>query len=178
MSKKNIFKIIIPLAIIAVVVGIWIFANQQEQALVEEENKIAETVSDENFLLNADSIDLDTLKSYELPMIIDFGADSCVPCKEMAPVLVKVNEEMQNKAIIKFVDVWKNPDAATNYPVQVIPTQVFFNADGTPYMPSEDIPIEFSMYSDNETNEHVYTTHQGALTEEQMNLILEDMGVE
>ncbi|OLN32939.1 Thioredoxin [Desulfosporosinus metallidurans] len=40
--------------------------------------------------------------------MIDFGADSCVPCKEMAPVLKKLNTEMQGKAIVKFVDVWKN----------------------------------------------------------------------
>ncbi len=46
------------------------------------------------------------------PIIIDFGADSCIPCKEMAPVLKKLNEEWQGKVIVKFVDVWKYPDAA------------------------------------------------------------------
>jgi thioredoxin 1 len=55
----------------------------------------------------------------------------------MAPVLKTMNAQMQGKAIIKFVDVWKNGDAARDFPVQVIPTQVFINDDGTPYVPSE-----------------------------------------
>ena len=121
--------------------------------------------------------DLEALTSYGLPIIIDFGADSCVPCKEMAPVLKTMNAEMQRKAIIKFVDVWKHGEAADEFPIQVIPTQVFINADGTPYVPSEDIEIEFTMYSTKDTNEHVFTVHQGGLTEEQMRAILADMGV-
>ena len=117
------------------------------------------------------------LTSYELPIIIDFGADSCIPCKEMAPVLKTLNVEMQGAAIIKFVDVWKNEDVANDFPIQVIPTQIFINADGTPYVPSDDIKIEFTMYSTKDTNEHVFTIHQGGLTEDQMRRILTDMGV-
>lgn len=123
------------------------------------------------------NIDLDNLTSYGLPIIIDFGADSCIPCKEMAPVLETINAEMRDKAIIKFVDVWKNGDAAQDFPVQVIPTQVFINADGTPYVPDEDIGIEFTLYSHKEKKKHIYTVHQGGLTEVQMRLILDDMGV-
>ena len=80
----------------------------------------------------ATSIDLGALTSYGLPIIIDFGADTCIPCKEMAPVLKTLNAEMQGKAIIKFVDVWKNGNAADGFPIQVIPTQVLINSDGTP----------------------------------------------
>ena len=113
-------------------------------------------------------------------MIVDYGADTCIPCKEMAPVLEKANEEFQGKAFIKFINVWDYPDAANNVPVQVIPTQVLFNADGTPFVPSEELAtqIEFLMYSHRETGEHVFTVHQGGLTEEQMRAILKEMGVE
>jgi len=130
-----------------------------------------------DFVLEATVIDLDVLKEYDLPIIIDFGADSCIPCKEMAPVLKMLNSEMQGKAIIKFVDVWKNGDAAKDFPVQVIPTQMFINADGTPYMPSDHVEIKLDMYSFNDTGEHAFTVHQGGLTEEQMRTILADMGV-
>jgi thioredoxin 1 len=95
----------------------------------------------------------------------------------MAPVLKTLNAEKQGEAIIKFVDVWKNGDAARDFPVQVIPTQVFINADGTPYVPSDDIEIKFTMYSKKDTDEHVFTVHQGGLTENQMRAILADMGV-
>lgn len=91
-----------------------------------------------------------------------------------------MNEEMTGKAFIKFVDVWKYADAANNVPVQVIPTQVLVNADGTPFVPSDELAqtIEFILYSSRETGEHVFTVHQGGMTEEQMRLILAEMGVE
>ena len=110
-------------------------------------------------------------------MIIDFGSDSCDPCKAMAPELKKINEEMQGNAIVKFVDVWKHTSAANGFPVQVIPTQIFINADGTPYIPSDKIKIEFIKYSAKDTGKHVFTAHQGGLTEEEMKAILAEMGV-
>lgn len=108
--------------------------------------------------------------AYELPIIIDYGADSCIPCKQMAPVLEKANKEFYGKAFVKFINVWDYPDAANNVPVQVIPTQVLFNADGTSFVPSEELAkkIQFDMYSHRDTGEHIFTVHQGGLTEEQM----------
>ena len=139
MDKKKLVKIIVPVCIVLVIMGIWALKNTNRDAPPITDNK--------DFTLEATNIDLEVLTSYELPIIIDFGADSCIPCKEMAPVLKTLNAEMQGAAIIKFVDVWKNGDAANNFPIQVIPTQVFINADGTPYVPSEDIKIEFTIYS-------------------------------
>lgn len=169
MDKKKLVKIIVPVCIVLIIAGIWIFKNTNSDAPPITDNK--------DFTLEATNIDLEVLTSYELPIIIDFGADSCIPCKEMAPVLKTLNVEMQGAAIIKFVDVWKNEDVANDFPIQVIPTQIFINADGTPYVPSDDIKIEFTMYSTKDTNEHVFTVHQGGLTEGQMRRILTDMGV-
>lgn len=135
---------------VIIVAGIWAFKNA---------NKGSDSVStlpenEEDFILEATSIDLEALKEHKLPIIIDFGSDSCIPCQQMAPVLKTMNEAMQGKAIIKFVDVWKYSDAAEGFPIQVIPTQVFFNADGKPYVPSDDIQIQFDMYSYKDTGEH------------------------
>lgn len=90
-----------------------------------------------------------------------------------------MNKEMENVAFIKFVDVWKYTEAANNVPVQVIPTQVIVNADGTPFVPSDELAaqIEFVQYMSKDTGEHVFTVHQGGLTEEQMRTILAEMGV-
>lgn len=173
MDKKKLIKIIVPVCIVLVIGGIWVFKNAKPN--------VESTVSNGDFALEATSIVLDTLTTYELPIIIDFGADSCIPCKEMAPVLKTLNTEMQGEAIIKFVDVWKNGEAANDFPIQVIPTQVFINADGTPYVPSDsmaDSGIEFTMYNYKDTNKHAFTVHQGGLTEKQMRRILADMGVD
>lgn len=183
MDKKKLLKIIIPVCFVLLVAGIWIIKNVDTGSnsfTSPPGNKGSENLitpnNEEAYVLEATSIDLEALTSYGLPIMIDFGADSCVPCKEMAPVLEAMNAEMQGTAIIKFVDVWKNSSAANDFPIQVIPTQVFINADGTPYVPSDDIEIEFTMYSTKDTNEHVYTIHQGGLTEDQMRTILADMG--
>ncbi len=167
MSKNKATKILVPILMLAIVLGIWLVKNQEQEA---------PRITGE-FALAAKSVDLEQLKTHNLPMIIDFGADECVPCKEMAPVLIELNEEMQGLAIIKFVDVWKNPEAANNFPVQVIPTQIIINADGSPYIPSKDFGVQFLMYSGKETGEHIFTAHQGGLNKEQMRLILQDMGV-
>ena len=172
-KKSPLKKTLLVIAIIAAIAVIWFVKNggtQQDTAASTE-------LSQEDFALEAESIDLNALMAYGLPVIIDFGSDSCIPCKEMAPVLAAMNEAFQGKAIIKFVDVWKNADGANGFPVQVIPTQILFDAAGNPYVPSENLGIEFIVYSDKTTNEHLFTAHQGGLTEEQMRAILTDMGV-
>ncbi|MDA8229464.1 MAG: thioredoxin family protein [Desulfitobacterium hafniense] len=168
-KPKSILKIIAPILIISVIVGIFILKSNPEKP-------IAANTGD--FTLETTAIDLDLLKSYGLPIVIDFGADSCVPCKEMAPVLKELNQEMQGKAIVKFVDVWKNQTAAEDFPVQVIPTQFFFDKEGNPFVPKDAEAMQMMLYSTKDTNKHVYTAHQGGMTEEQFRAVLKEMGVE
>lgn len=180
MNKKKLFiRILVPLLIAVTLAVIWKVKTHPTPTVLDEdvsqEHVPAEKEGD--FTLESTAINLETLTSYKLPIIVDFGADSCIPCKEMAPVLEAMNSEMQGKAIIKFVDVRKHADAAADFPIQVIPTQVLINSDGTPYVPSKDIGIEFTMYSDKDSGKHVFTVHQGGLTEEQMRAILIDMAV-
>jgi thioredoxin 1 len=185
MNNKKLVRIVVPILIVLIVAGIWLVKNvgtiSKDPVASQVDLSGGELVADDpNFELEAEAIDLETLKAYGLPIIIDFGSDSCIPCQQMAPVLQSMNAAMRGKAIIKFVDVWKHTTAANDYPVQVIPTQVIINADGTPYVPSDsmsDSGIEFTQYSSKETGEHVFTTHQGGLTEEEMQIILVDMGV-
>ncbi len=172
MSKK-VMKIIIPAIMLLGIFALWFAEKQNQPPAIELAN-----AHNNPFSLNAQSIDLDALKKLNVPIIIDFGADSCIPCKEMAPVLVKLNAEMQDKAIIKFVDVWKNPKGAEGFPVQVIPTQIILNADGTPYVPKQVSDIQFIKYSMDKTGEHAFTAHQGGLSENQMRNILKDLGVQ
>ncbi len=170
MQKEKFMKTIVPLMIFIVIVGIWFFKNLSEQTEMESQAELA-------FPLHVTSVALDDLKKHNMPIIIDFGADSCIPCKEMAPVLRLLNAEMQEKAIVQFVDVWKHPEGAQGFPVQVIPTQFFYDAQGKPYVPSDNVNIALTMYKDKKTEEHLFTVHQGGLTEKQMREILVDMGV-
>ncbi|MBS6315366.1 MAG: thioredoxin family protein [Ruminococcus sp.] len=186
MKSKLWVKILIPILIIAVIGGIWIVKNSTEKPAddsggSQNNTELSDNLKDADFgLRETKAIDFEALSAYGLPIIIDYGADSCIPCKQMAPVLEKANKEFYGKAFVKFINVWDYPDAANNVPVQVIPTQVLFNADGTPFVPSEELEkkIQFDMYSHRDTGEHIFTVHQGGLTEEQMWEILKEMGVE
>lgn len=65
-----------------------------------------------------------------LPRLVDLGADKCIPCKMMAPLLVELKSEYEGTLKVEFIDVWKNPDEAPKYGIKLIPTQIFFDASG------------------------------------------------
>ena len=62
--------------------------------------------------------------------MIDLGAKKCIPCKMMAPILVKMEKQFEGKAAIVFIDVWKYNEQARRFGIRTIPTQIFFNEDG------------------------------------------------
>ncbi len=64
------------------------------------------------------------------PRLLDLGSVGCIPCKAMAPILEGLKVEYSGRMQVEFIDVWKNRDAADAYGVRMIPTQIFFGADG------------------------------------------------
>jgi thioredoxin 1 len=65
-----------------------------------------------------------------LPRLVDLGADRCVPCKAMAPILVELRQQYAGRMQVDFIDVWKNPSAGDPYNIYSIPTQIFFDERG------------------------------------------------
>jgi len=66
----------------------------------------------------------------KLPRLVDLGASKCVPCKMMAPILEDLKKEYAGRMDVEFIDVWKTPEAGTEYGVRMIPTQILYGADG------------------------------------------------
>ncbi len=86
--------------------------------------------------------------------MVDLGAQTCIPCKMMAPILEKLTAEYEGKAAIIFIDVWQDSAQAKKFKVSMIPTQIFFDAEG------------------NEVTRHI-----GFMAEEEIIAQLTEMGV-
>lgn len=62
----------------------------------------------------------------ETPVLVDFHADWCGPCKMLAPILKQVKDEMGNALKIVKIDVDKNQSLASTYQVRGVPTMLLF----------------------------------------------------
>ena len=79
---------------------------------------MANAVSDSTF-------DQEVLKSTE-PVLVDFFAEWCGPCKAMAPALEQVAKEMEGKVKIVKLDVDQNPNITGKYGIRAMPTLILF----------------------------------------------------
>ncbi len=71
------------------------------------------------------SFEADVL-SAEGPVLVDFWAEWCTPCKAIAPALEQISEELGEKVTIAKLDIDENPDTAGKYGVMSIPTMILF----------------------------------------------------
>jgi thioredoxin 1 len=71
-----------------------------------------------------------SIAAAKLPKLLDLGAGKCIPCKMMAPILEGLKKEYAGRMEVQFIDVWQNPDAGKVYGIEMIPTQIFYDASG------------------------------------------------
>ncbi|MGE5253845.1 MAG: thioredoxin domain-containing protein [Planctomycetaceae bacterium] len=64
------------------------------------------------------------------PLLVDFGSNSCLPCRQLRPILKEIEKEYVGKASILVIDVYQYQDLAREHRVQLIPTLIFFNKEG------------------------------------------------
>ena len=65
------------------------------------------------------------LKS-ELPVVVDFGATCCGPCRKVEPIIEELSDEYEDKLIVVKCDVEECPGIAAKYGIMNIPTVLFF----------------------------------------------------
>jgi thioredoxin 1 len=74
--------------------------------------------------------DLEGQQTKKLPMLVDLGKGTCIPCKKMKPILDELKVEYEGRAIVKIIDLRYEPKAAREYGIRLIPTQIFYDAEG------------------------------------------------
>lgn len=85
----------------------------------------------------------------KMPKLVDLGRGTCIPCKQMAPILKELTEEYKGQAIVEVIDLRERPEAAQEYKIRVIPTQVFFDKNGAEvwrhegFLPKDQIVAKF-----------------------------------
>lgn len=93
--------------------------------------------------VNEDTFERDVLGA-DIPVLVDFWATWCAPCRMMAPTLEELAQQKADQLEVVKLDVQENPDVAARYGVMNIPTLILF-IDGEPaerltgYMPLESI---------------------------------------
>lgn len=79
----------------------------------------------------SDSTFDEEIGSADVPVLVDFWAEWCGPCKMVAPILEEIADENGDKIRIAKLNVDENPDVARRYEVMSIPTMIVFR-DGEP----------------------------------------------
>ncbi|MBD3226077.1 MAG: thioredoxin [Caldithrix sp.] len=81
-------------------------------------------------ILNDSNFEDEVVKS-DIPVLIDFWAEWCAPCKLIAPIVDEISEQYAGKLKVGKLDVDSNPQTAMNYNIRSIPTLLVFK-DGKP----------------------------------------------
>jgi thioredoxin 1 len=124
---SGVSKIII-VATLVVAVGAVLAMKGREKPVQPDGNTVTTVPSAESIVQPVQAASDPVVK--KLPQLIDLGANKCIPCKAMKPILDELRTTYAGAFDVVFIDVWENPAKAKQYGINMIPTQIFLDAGG------------------------------------------------
>ncbi len=112
-------KIVIPIALIAAVGLVMVAKRVKYNCDLNAINTA-----------NNNTTVVDNGNAEPLPLLLELGSYSCIPCKQMIPILKELTESYQGQLKVQFIDVWQDRESAQKYNVRLIPLQIFFDKQG------------------------------------------------
>jgi thioredoxin 1 len=125
---KTPMKILIVVALAATVVAAVALKQSRDKPTVE--NDVSSVPAATNGLAANAGDQAAPAATAKLPKLVDLGAGKCIPCKMMKPILDDLRANYADRFTTVFIDVWENPEAGKQYGIEVIPTQIFYDAEG------------------------------------------------
>ncbi|MHC4713907.1 MAG: thioredoxin family protein [Planctomycetota bacterium] len=135
------------IALVAAVAAIIWYKEVNRRGPAETESGAASPVSTQPVQSDSDTA---ANVTGPLPRLLDLGKGTCVPCKMMKPILEELDKEYADRFTVEIIDLSLIPEATQDYGVQLIPTQIFFDASGKElfrhegFMSREDILAKWS----------------------------------
>lgn len=109
-----------------ILVSFSLFCSQINGEQATEPKRQQNVNNEENLIITDEQLDFSKYKV----TFIELGADRCIPCKAMQPIMCEIAQEYKGTIQVVFYDVWKTPKYAKDYGIQMIPTQVFIDKNG------------------------------------------------
>ena len=126
-SMTNAYRwIVVVVLVIAVGAALYLRPGKTSSTVVPSDQEIAQSTE---YAPNEPATS-EREQGEVLPRLVDLGADKCIPCKMMAPILEELRQEYAGRFKVVFIDVWKKKSEAQKYGIRVIPTQIFYDGTG------------------------------------------------
>ena len=177
MKSKKIIQGAVIVVILMLVIAVYIIKNSgfsDMSGMQETIDGAAASLQSGRTPLEIENFTPDMLTESEKPMIIVMGEEWCQPCLRMLPDLTELQRTVDDIEI-RYLDLEANQAAFDYFPIRVTPTIAVFEPAGEPFTPPEDSEIDYILYTYRDTGEHALTIHEGMLTREQLETMIEDL---
>ena len=119
-KKRNFFKWSLLILGIVIASGLWGMGDNEKPLLAQPLSELPTNTGEE----------LKKGLQSGKPVLVDFGSNKCIPCRQLRPILKEVAREFSGKAHVLIIDVFQHQAIAREYRIHLIPTLIFFDGKG------------------------------------------------